>query len=157
MGSVEIKVWLESYQGLKFEYDTWYERWVMLDAEQYIPAIREGDGSKRNPGASDRMANATMRRIEFEERTADEINGIKRAMEAIETAINAMTDPMQRGVLKQRYIVGDGKYGMKPWGRIAMMLYHRDDETGLKRVWRLHNSALSSLEEIVNENGNVLL
>lgn len=158
MGTDEIKGWLGGYQGLKLEYDTWYERWARLDNEQYIPAMREGDGSKRNPGASDRMGNATLRRMDFEEQTADEINRIKSGMKSIETAINSLRDPMHRAILKQRYITGNGRYGLKPWADIALMLYARCDEVGLKRVRRIFNSAIAELvkrEENRVEKGNI--
>lgn len=158
MGTDEIKGWLGGYQGLKLEYDTWYERWARLDNEQYIPAMREGDGSKRNPGASDRMGNATLRRMDFEEQTADEINRIKSGMKSIETAINSLQDPMHRAILKQRYITGNGRYGLKPWADIAMMLYARCDEVGLKRVRRIYNAALAELERMEvekRENSNL--
>lgn len=158
MGTDEIKGWLGGYQGLKLEYDTWYERWTRLDNEQYIPAMREGDGSKRNPGASDRMGNATLRRMDFEEQTADEINRIKSGMKSIETAINSLRDPMHRAILRQRYITGNGRYGLKPWADITMMLYARCDEVGLKRVRRIFNSAIAELvkrEENRVENCNI--
>lgn len=146
MGSVDIKTWLGSYQGLQFEYDTWCERLVRLESEQYIPAMRESDGSKRSPGASDRMANATLRRIEFEQRTEPQIASIRESMAAIESAIASLSDPWQRGVLTQRYIAGNGRYGHKPWADIAMMLYARCDEVGLRRVRRIYNAALAELE-----------
>lgn len=150
MGSVSIKDWLGEYQGLKFEYDTWYERWARLDNEQYIPAMREGDGSKRNPGASDRMANAVTRRMEFEEQTAEEIGSIRARMQAIETAINSLPDPMHRGILKQRYIVGDGNYRPKKWRFVAMVVRHEESEAAIKFVKRLHKEAIQKLEEMTN-------
>ena len=157
MGDVSIKERLASYQGLKFEYDTecdnWYERYVRLKNEQYIPAMREGDGSKRNPGASDRMGNATVRRIECEEQHQDEIgviDGIKAKMRAIEELINTLPDPMHRAVLKQRYIVGGEGYCLKKWADITMSMYHRDDDTAQTRVRRLHRAAIEKLEEITN-------
>lgn len=147
----DIKKWLESYQGLMFDYDTWHEQLATLELEQYIPAMRESDGSKRSPGASDRMANATLRRIEFEQRTEPQITAIRQGMAAIESAIHALPNPMHRGILAQRYIVGNGHYGLKPWGYIALMLYHRDDEVGLKRVRHLYNAALNSMKKYLEE------
>lgn len=146
MGTVDIKTWLGSYQGLQFEYDTWCERRARLTEEQYIPAMRESDGSKHSPGASDRMANATMRRIEFERRTEPQINAVRDSMAAIEAAIASLPDPMHRGILTQRYIAGNGHYGLKPWADIALLLYRRCDEVGLKRVRRIYNAALAELE-----------
>ena len=141
-----IKEWLASYQGLKFEYDTWFEQWARLDNQQYIPEMRPGDGSKRSPGASDRMANATIRRMEFENQTADEINRIKGQMQAIEAAINSLDDPMLRAILKQRYISGDGSYKPKKWRHIAMVVRHEESEAAMMYVQRLHREAINKLE-----------
>lgn len=151
MGTNDIKKWLESYQGLQLDYDTWYEQLIRLETEQYIPAMRESDGSKHGPGASDRMANATLRRIEFEQRTEPQITAIRENMAAIEAAIHALPNPMHRGILAQRYIVGNGNYNLKPWADIALLLYRRCDEVGLKRVRNLYNAALSSMAKQLKE------
>ena len=157
MGTDRVKEWLKSYQGLKFEYDTWADRLELRENAQYLPAIPDSDGSKHTPGRSDRMANATLRRMEFEDETAEEIAEIKAKMKAIETAIKALPDPMHRGVLIQRYIVGFDGYNLKPWKPVAMQLYRDDGDAAYKRVQNLHRSALESLEEITDEENNLLL
>ena len=157
MGTDRAKSWLMCYQGLKFEYDTWKERLARLENEQYIPAMRMGDESKHSPSAYDRMGSSTIRRLDFEGETSEEIAAIKAEMKAIETAIKALPDPMHRGVLLQRYITGFDGYKLKPWRPIAMQLYRQDDDAALKRVQRLHREALESLEEITDEENNLLL
>lgn len=157
MGCERAKGWLKSYQGLKFEYDTWQERQARLENEQYIPAMRMGDESKHTPSAYDRMGSATIRRIDFEDNTADEIAEIKGKMKAIETAIKALPDPMLRGVLIQRYILGRDGYRLRLWREIAVQLYRKDDDADLKRVQNLHREALEKLEAITDEENNLLL
>ena len=157
MGTDRARSWLSGYQGLKFEYDTWAERLAQLENEQYIPAMRMGDESKHSPSAYDRMGSATIRRLDFEEDTSEEIAVIKAKMKAIETAIKALPDPMHRGVLIQRYINGFDGYKLKPWRHIAVQMYRQDDDAALKRVQRLHREALESLEEITDEANNLLL
>lgn len=157
MGADRAREWLSGYQGLKFEYDSWTERLARLENEQYIPAMRMGDESKHTQSAYDRMGAATIRRIEFEGETSDEIAAIKAKMKAIETAIKALPDPMHRGVLIQRYVNGFDGYKLKPWRPIAVQLYRQDDDAALKRVQRLHREALESLEEITDEENNLLL
>ena len=157
MGTDRARSWLSGYQGLKFEYDTWAERLAQLENEQYIPAMRMGDESKHSPSAYDRMGSATIRRLDFEGETADEIAEIKAKMKAIETAIKALKDPMHRGVLTQRYVTGYYGYKLKPWRAIAIQLYRNDDDADLKRVQRLHREALEKLEEITDEENNLLL
>ena len=157
MGTDRARAWLTGYQGLKFEYDTWVERLAQLENEQYIPAMRMGDESKHGPSAYDRMGAATIRRMDFEDETSEEIAAIKAEMKAIETAIKALPDPMHRGVLIQRYITGFDGYKLKPWRPIALQLYRQDDDAALKRVQRLHREALECLEEITDEENNLCL
>jgi hypothetical protein len=158
MGTDRARNWLGEYQGLKFEYDTWAEQLEMRENDQYLPAIPDSDGSKRTPTPrSDRMANATVRRMEFEDETAEEIAEIKAKMKAIETAIKALPDPMHRGVLIQRYVAGFDGYKLKPWRHIAIQLYRQDEDSALKRVQRIHREALEKLEEITDEENNLLL
>ena len=157
MGTDRVRRWLSGYQGLKFEYDTWAERLARMENEQYIPAMRMGDESKHGPSAYDRMGSATIRRLDFEGDTSEEIAEIKAKMKAIETAIKALPDPMHRGVLIQRYITGFDGYKLKPWRSIALQLYRRDDDADLKRVQRLHREALETLEDITDEENNLLL
>ena len=157
MGTDRVRRWLSGYQGLKFEYDTWAEKLARMENEQYIPAMRMGDESKHGPSAYDRMGSATIRRLDFEGDTSEEIAEIKAKMKAIETAIKALPDPMHRGVLIQRYITGFDGYKLKPWRSIALQLYRRDDDEDLKRVQRLHREALETLEDITDEENNLLL
>lgn len=157
MGTDRVRRWLSGYQGLKFEYDTWAERLARMENEQYIPAMRMGDESKHGPSAYDRMGSATIRRLDYEGETSEEIAEIKAKMKAIETAIKALPDPMHRGVLIQRYISGHDGYKLKPWRAIAIQLYRRDDDADLKRVQRIHREALETLEDITDEENNLLL
>lgn len=157
MGTDRAREWLSGYQGLKFEYDTWAERLARMENEQFIPAMRMGDESKHSPSAYDRMGSATIRRLDFEGETEDEIAEIKAKMKAIETAIKALPDPMHRGVLIQRYVNGYDGYKLKPWRSIAIQLYRMDDDAALKRVQRIHREALETLEDITDEENNLLL
>ena len=105
MGIDRVRRWLSGYQGLKFEYDTWAERLARMENDQYIPAMRMGDESKHSPSAYDRMGSATIRRLDFEDDSADKIAEIKAKIKAIEAAIKALPDPMHRGVLIQRWVL----------------------------------------------------
>ena len=157
MGTDRVRSWLSGYQGLKFEYDTWAERLARMKNDQFIPAMRMGDESKHSASAYDRMGSATTRRLDFEDDTSEEIAEIMAKMKAIETAIKALPDPMHRGVLIQRYIVGGDGYSLKKWRPIALQLYRKDDDADLKRVQRLHREALETLEDITDEENNLLL
>ena len=86
------------------------------------------------------MERAILRRMEYEERVAPQIEAAKREMAAIEAAIDHVEDPLERECLRLRYIDGDG-YRMMPWGDVAIMIYGDDDEKSLHAVFRLHGKA----------------
>lgn len=150
MNTDEVKSWLSSFQRLEYEYISLIERYENYKNAQYYPAMRMGDESKHGPSSYDRMGSATIRRIDFEGETSEEINAIKAEMKAIETAIKALPDPMHRGVLMQRYVFGGDGYKLKPWKYIAFQLYRQDDDAALKRVQRIHREAVESLVAISN-------
>lgn len=150
MGIENTREWLTHYQQLEFEYDSWLQRLSQYKNAQFFPAFHMGDGSKQNPSAFDRMGTATIRRMDFENETAAEINTIIAEMKNIEMAIKALPNPLHRGVLVQRYIVGYEGYKPKPWKFIAFQLYHDDDDAAIKRVQRLHREALKSLTDIID-------
>lgn len=153
MGIENTREWLTHYQQLEFEYDSWLQRLSQYKNAQFFPAFHIGDGSKKNPSSFDRMGAATIRRMDFESETSEEITAIKAEMKAIETAIKSLPNPLHRGVMIQRYIVGHEGYKPKPWKFIAFQLYHDDDDAAIKRVQRLHREALESLTDITDKDG----
>lgn len=122
------------------------DRLARLKNEQYIPAVREGDGSKHTPSASDRMANSVIRRLQYEDENMAVINEGLAEMEAIRALIGSLPDQMEREVLTLRYIEGD-ETGSRPmrWTDVAIKLYHRDTEAAEKMAKRLGNKALDNL------------
>lgn len=146
MGFVDVKEWLRTYQGLKFDFDSWNEKHTILEHEAYdLPAMRPSDGARGSGGASDRVCTAAANLMEFEKETAARIMEIKSKMKEIETAIDTLPDPMHRGILRQRYIVGYEGYRLKPWRMIAQALYHKDDESSYRQAQRMHNAAIRSM------------
>lgn len=147
MGKSNPKIeWLTRYQNLLRENDNREDRLAHLINEQYIPAAKESDGSKRNPGAYDRMGNATIRRMEYEEKTKQRAEERKREMDAIFFAVEDIPDPLEREVLRLRYIDGRKGYRLMLWRDVALKMYQDDDEAALMAVYRLHGQALQSLE-----------
>ena len=157
MSAEKIRRWLTNYRRLEIEYLSLSERLARLENAQYIPAMWMGVESKRSPSAYDRMGSATIRRLEFEAEYSEKIDEIKSGMKSIETAIRTLPDPLHRGILVQRYIIGDEGCKLKPWKNIALMLYHSDDDAAIKRVQRLHREALESMEKITGDKVNTIL
>ena len=153
MGIESTREWLTRYQQLQFEYDSWFQRLSQYKNAQFFSAFHLGDGSKYVPSAFDRMGAATIRRMDYENETAVEINAIIAEMQKIELMIKSLPNPLHRGILVQRYIIGHDGYKTKPWKFIAFQLYHDDDDAAIKRVQRLHREALESLTDITDKDG----
>ena len=137
---------LASYVSLKLEIENQLDRLARLKNEAEIPAVRQGDGSKHSPGAGDRMERAIIRYMEYEERIRPQIEATKEEMRCIEDAINAVADPLEREVLRLRYI--DGEYSrLMPWKEVAINLFGDDDERHILAAYRLHSKALVSISD----------
>lgn len=154
MGEPITQEYLSKYLGWKMRVDSNLERIARAKSAELFPGMRESDGSKRNPGASDRMANAIDRRMNLEEKLLPVINDDLAKMERIEKAINSLDDPMEQDVLTYRFIDGyydeEGNYiyDLMPWDEVAMRIYKGNDEKHLQAVYRLRKRALDSIREV---------
>ena len=93
------------------------------------------------------MTGAVLRRMEYEERIRPLIEANLREMEKIEEAISQIQDPMEREVLRLRYIDG-ACWKPMPWGEVALQIYGDNDDKCLRATYRLHNLALDSLKKV---------
>lgn len=146
MGDNPKIAWLRCYLKLQCEIDQIYEKSVRLDNARFLPAMPQSDGSKHTPGRSDRMANAQIRYDEYKKKVAPKILAYKAEMQAIEDAVDAIDDPLERVVLTLRYLDGGEGYRLMKWRDVALAIYHNDDEADITRVHRLHGAALLSLQ-----------
>lgn len=137
---------LASYVSLRLENENRMERLARLKNEAEIPAVRQGDGSQHTPGGNGRLERAVIRAMEYEERIQPILEANRREMEAIEHAISALHDPMEREVLRLRYIDGEN-CRLMPWRDIAVVMYGADDEAQIRAVFRLHGKALQHIRE----------
>lgn len=143
------KARLASYVSLQTEIENQLERLTRLRNEAEIPAIRQGGESKRTPGTGDRLERAVIRYMEYSERIAPQIEAAKAEMRQIEAAIDALPDPLEREVLRLRYIDGEFSRHM-PWKDVALNLYGDNDERHILAAYRLHGRALVSISEAPN-------
>ena len=135
---------LASYRALRLEVDNQLDRLARLRNEEQLPAMRESSGAKSTGGNGDRMERAILRRMEYEERVAPQIEAAKREMAAIEAAIDHVEDPLERECLRLRYISGDS-CRMMPWKDVAMAIYGDDDDKYILSIFRIHGKALQSI------------
>lgn len=135
---------LKNYVYVRREVENQLERLARMKNEEQIPAIRPGDGSKKNKGGGDRLERAIIRRLEYEEQALPQIEAAQEEMETVRAAIDSLEDPLEREVLRLRYI--DGEYcRMMPWREVAVIIYGSDDEKYIQATFRLHGRALKRI------------
>lgn len=147
MGEPMTKERLLNYPKLKSEVERLCERIARMKSSEKFRSMTEGDGSQHQPGRGDQLERAILRRMDYEEKMEPVISTNRREMEAVERAINSLADPMERDVLRVRYIEGEF-YKPLPWRDVALSLYHNDEEKHLQAVYRLHQRALRSIREV---------
>lgn len=147
MGEPITKKRLTQYIHLRRENRNRLERLEQLKNEETIPALRISDGSRGSGGNSDRMANAVIRRMEYEDEIRPILEANKAEMRRIDAAINALENPLEREVLRLRYT--DSDYSrLMPWRDVAIAIYGDDDEGQMQAVYRLHGRALQNIRGI---------
>ena len=139
------KILLRSYLTLRADVEQVEERLTRLRSEAELPPMRMGDGSKHTGGSGDRMERAIARRMEYEEKHAPRIREKRRRMEAIEDAVEALDDPLERAVLRMRYLDSDNSRLVR-WNEVAAEIFGDDDEKYIRAVHRIHGGALNNID-----------
>lgn len=145
---MDAKEYLESYAALKQEALNNEDRILQAFNESLIPAIAQGDGSQRTPGRGDRQEKASIRYIETKDRLQPIIDANRAKMRQIEDTIRGIADPMQREVLRLRYLDVDGWKPVK-WRFVALTMYHNDDENALRKLQYIHREALVFIDAVL--------
>jgi hypothetical protein len=133
------------YALIRTEIDNQLEWLARMKNNELLPAPATGTGGGRS-GVSDRMANAINRRLDLEARVLPQIEAGLAELEAIEAAIDALDNPLEREVLRLRYTQTDCCRPMA-WGDISGRIYGDDDEAHVKATLRLHGRALQSIQQ----------
>lgn len=141
---MDVKKLLQRYAALRLENENRLERLARLRAEAELPAQREADGSARTENSGDHMARAAERYIEYEHQIRPLIEANCREMDAVCTAIEKLSDPLEREILRLRYIESDG-YKPRPWRQVARIIYGGDGEAMVRACIRVQNRALKNI------------
>lgn len=144
MDTLQKKARLSEYAMLRAEVESMEDRLSRLKSEETIPPMRMGDGSGHTGGNGDRMERAILRRVEYEERNLPRIKAARIEMQRIEDAVLSLCDPLERLVLRLRYLECE-TMRLTKWNEVALMIFHDDDEKDIRAVHRLHASALSHI------------
>lgn len=147
MGEPMTKQRLSQYIYLKMEVDHQLERLARLRNQERLPATQESDSSKHSgSGTGDRMERAIIRRMEYEDRVMPQVEAAMAEMQVIEDAIHSLPNPMEREVLRLRYMEGTCLRHL-PWRDVALRLFGNDDDSHMMATYRLHTLALQKISE----------
>lgn len=135
---------LAKFVTLRHEVESMEDRLRRLESEAILPPMKQGDGSQHTSGDGYKNERAYIRFIEYKDRNLPQIESRRREMQAIEKAIQDLTDPLERAVLEHRYIESD-TVRLQNWRDIAIEIYGDDDERDLQAVYRLLNKALDNI------------
>ncbi|WP_395150804.1 hypothetical protein [uncultured Allofournierella sp.] len=144
---------LARYISLKKENENRLERLARLRSNAELPALQQGDGSKGSGSSMDRMARAVEKCMEYEAQIRPLIEANRREMAVIESAVAALSDPLERSVLQMRYLQpsADPETGRDScrhtlWSDIANTIYGNPYERGVKMVMGVHRRAIEHLK-----------
>lgn len=139
MDTEAVKQYLAKYAGLREDIEDLENRIKLAEYEATHPAVRQSDGSQRQPGRGDRMELAIIRHLETEERWRPVINEKKAELRQIEEAIESLPNGHERTVLRRRYM------DCMEWKEIAYTRFCDDDMCFVRRLQRLHDKAVEHL------------
>lgn len=119
---------------------------------------RESDRVITNPAApwlmpqhtgsgGDAMAKSVEQYLEYEKEISPLITANDKEIACINAAVHALSDPMEREVLRLRYLDGDGdSYRLMRWREVAIRIYGDDDAKDIISAQRLHDKALLEID-----------
>lgn len=139
---------LARYISLKKENENRLERLARMKSNAEMPAQRDPDGSKHTGSSGERMARAIEAYMEYEDTIRPLVDANRREMAEIEAAVAALPDPLEREVLRLRYM--DGEHcRMLSWREVALRVYDDDDKKYVDSAMRVHRVALEALKSRV--------
>ena len=138
---------LTNYVYLQTEYYNQIDRLARLENDTQLPSRQESDGSQASLLKKSRIEAAVIRKTQKEKRIKERIAEIETEMNAIEDAVDALADPLQKEVLRLRYLDGVNCRHMR-WEEVAAKIYEGEDPASkLVQIWRIHGHALQALEK----------
>lgn len=134
-----------NYIGIQLRVQSREERLVRMRSDAEMPAGKESDGSKHTVTGYDRMGNAVIKLLEYEDKIREPMAADKAELAAIESAIDSISDPIEQEVLRLRYTETTETNRRLRWRDVALRMYHDDSDADILRVQRLHQKALEHI------------
>jgi len=125
----QTKARLEQYAGLRLE---------LHNRLQQLARLQQAD--------RDRPLLTGSRAEEYARRIAGTVQRNRRELAEVEAAVTALTDPIEREVLRLRYIASETCRPM-PWAQVAGIIIHRDNKAAICCVLRTQDRALQHLAD----------
>ena len=137
---------LRNYIPLQLEVYDQLERIERMRAAEQIPPMKESTGAAHTQGAGDSLERAILNRLAYQDKIEPVVNSHLDELEAIRAAIDARPDPMERTILRLRYIdMEDCK--QLGWKEVARRIYGDNDERHVRAAQRLHDKATEDIPE----------
>ena len=140
------------YLALRAENENRLERLARMRSAAELPPMAEGDGSMHTNSSGDRMARAVENCMEYEEQIRPLIASNTAEMQRIEQAVDALDDPLEREVIRLRYMTpavdeetGCDSCRWPKWSVIAERIYGNPYERGVKAAQKLNRIAIDKL------------
>lgn len=134
-----------SYIGIQLRVQRREERLMRMRSNAEMPAGKVSDGSKHIATGYDRMGNAIIKLMEYEEKIRESMAADKAELAAIESAIDSIRDPIEQEVLRLRYTETTENNRRLRWRDVALRLYHDDSDADILRVQRIHQKAVECI------------
>lgn len=138
---------LEQYVFLKAELENQLERIARAKSDSEIHSKLLGEIMQHQLITGDQLGTAVIRWLDIAERLRPSIESNVAQMKQIEDAIDSLNDPLERELLRMRYLDGSQRR-LTPWKDIAVKMYGDDDEKHMKTVQRLHKKAVEHIEKL---------
>lgn len=130
----QIKQKLHSYNGAREECKQIDNQLKELETAVTSPRIQAMDGMPRGSGGGDAMTSIVAELVQLEEKYKDKLHRLHTAMAEVEDLIGSLDDPVERQVLRCRYIEG------LIWEEVCVKLAY-----SWRQTHRIHGAALDKL------------
>lgn len=137
---------LRDYIPLQLEVYDQLDRIARMKSAEQIPPMKESTGASFTAGAGDTLERAILNRLAYQDKIAPVVNAQLDLLDATRAAIDSLPDPMDRMILRLRYIdMKDCK--QLGWKEISIRIYGDDEERHVRSAQRLHDKAVAEIPE----------
>lgn len=142
-----MKERLKKYILLKKENENHLERLIRMKSKAKYKELKQNEGMKANC-SGESMAKIIESYIEYELQIVKTIEANRKEMKEIEAIVNRLQDPLQREILRLRYLDSNNSK-LQSWSNIAWIIYQDNSLGAVKACQRIHNKALKKIKKMV--------